>query len=72
MEQASQKLTDDGEYNLEAGEGVWITIGTGSLRVKHSHDGVICTLYRAGSEMDNEIDEMAVLWSEIEPWEGSE
>jgi len=60
-------LEDEQEYELEEGAGVWIGIGLGSLRVKHSHDGVIVTLYRKGEEDCDEVDEFCTFWGDLQP-----
>jgi len=62
-------LQDEMEYTLDEGAGVWIGIGLGSLRVKHSADGVIVTLYRKGEEDCDEVAEIAEVWGDLEPEE---
>jgi hypothetical protein len=58
-------LEDEREYKLEEGAGVWIAIGLGSLRIKHSHDGVIATLYRKGEEDCEDVAEICEFWGEL-------
>jgi hypothetical protein len=64
------KLEDEREYTLEEGAGIWLTVGLGSLRIKHSHDGVIVTLYRKGGEEEDEVNEICALWADLEEAKG--
>jgi len=65
--QPPEILQDEMEYTLDEGAGVWIGIGLGSLRVKHSADGVIVTLYRKGEEDCDEVAEIAEVWGDLMP-----
>lgn len=59
------KLQHGGEYEIAPGEDVWITLGLASLRVYHSADGVIATLYRKGAEDCGEVSEIATVWGDL-------
>ena len=59
-------LEDEREYILPEGEGIWVTIGLGSLRIKHSGDGVLVELFRKGGEDEEEpVSEICEFWGEL-------
>jgi len=60
-------LQDEREYLLGEGHGVWVRIGFGSLRLKHSADGVIATLYKSHHEDEDEVGEICAFWGDLMP-----
>jgi hypothetical protein len=58
-------LEDEREYTLAEGAGVWVAIGLGSLRIKHSGDGVLVQLYRKGEEDCDDVAEICEFWGEL-------
>jgi hypothetical protein len=58
-------LEDEREYTLAEGAGVWVAIGLGSLRIKHTGDGVLVELFRKGAEDEDSVNEICEFWGEL-------
>lgn len=61
---ANQILQDD-DYVVET--GVWLTLNNISVRVYKTDEGVVCDMYPAGRELEDEIASTYALFSEAEP-----
>jgi hypothetical protein len=58
-------LEDEREYVLPEGEGIWVAIGLGSLRIKHTGDGILVELFRKGAEDEDSVSEICEFWGEL-------
>jgi hypothetical protein len=42
-----------------------VTIGLGSLRIKHTGDGILVELFRKGAEDEDSVSEICEFWGDL-------